>query len=262
MKIDDEKLVAYADGELDPGEAAQVKQAIATDQALQDRLSALTQAAGLTRSLFDAKAREPVPEALVEGILTANIGSAPHPMDERTGWWERVIASWQIPLPATAFAAVSLIAVGALVGQLLPQGNQSVDAIVTAGAIPAGSSLEGLLSTQPSGGLVTSGDLQIEAVATFLTDQRVCREYRAMSEAPQQQKYHAGIACLRDDGNWHVTFSVEEYLEYEPADGFYETASDKLHEAIDAFIDQGLGVDPLEDNAEQVLMSQGWKIKE
>jgi anti-sigma-K factor RskA len=259
MKIDDEVLVAYADGELDAHQAAQVERAVAADSELQARLAALTQAAELTRTLFEAKANEPAPDALVQSILAADPHSASASAIEHTGWWDRLVQWWRLPLPATAFAAVALVAVGVLVGSLLPPGGQPAGSMITAGVIPSGSSLGRLLNDHVSGAIVESGDLRIEAVATFLTDQRVCREYRATNEAPQRREYHAGIACLHEDGDWHVAFAVEEYLEREPVAGFYETASDKLHEAVDAFIDEDLGVDPLEDGEEARLLDRGWR---
>ena len=260
MKIDDELLVAYADGELDAEQAAQVEQAVAADAALQARLAALSQAAELTRTLFEAKALEPAPDALVQSILAAEVPSAPASEIKNTGWWGRLVQWWQLPLPATAFAAVALIAVGGLLGYLLPQGGQPTGSIVTAGPIPSGSPLGRLLTNHLSGAVIERDGLRIEAVATFLSDQRVCREYRATTEAKRRHEYHAGIACLRDDGAWHVAFAIDEYLEREPVDGFYETASNTLHEAIDAFIDEDLGVEPLKDDAENELLKKGWQV--
>jgi len=258
VKIDDELLVAYADGELDAREAKRIEQAVAADTALQARLAALTEAAELTRTLFAAKAQEPLPDTLVASILRAETRSTPTSIAASTGWWDRLVERWQ--LPATAFAAVALLTVGVLVGYLSPHDGQLDGSIVTAGKIPSASPLGRLLDEQASGAVVETGDLRIEAVATFLTDERVCREYRANAEAQQRREYHAGIACLRDDGAWHVVFAVDEYLEREPVDGFYETASSKLHEAIDAFIDEDLGVLPLEDDAEHELLMRGWQV--
>jgi hypothetical protein len=260
VKIDDELLVAYADGELDTQEARRVAHAIEADPVLQARLSALTEAAELTRALFEAKAHEPVPDTLVDAIYGAAPQPAPAARVGQAGWWDRLIDWWRLPLPATAFAAFALLAVGGLVGYLLPQDGRPGDSIVTAGMVPAGSVLGRVLDEQPGGGVLDSGDLQIEAVATFVADDRVCREYRATAVAPRHE-YHAGIACLRSDGAWHVAFAVNEYLEREPVGGFYETASDKLHEAIDAFIDEDLGVDPLRDGDEASLLENGWRLR-
>lgn len=260
MKIDDELLVAFADHELDAQQAAEVEREVAGNPKLQARLAALIQAGELTRTLFEAKIYEPVPDKLVQSILNADTGSTLVSNTSRLGWWERLVQWWQLPLPATAFAAVALVAVGGLGGYLLPQISQPSGSMVMAGEIPAGSSLNELLTDHPSGSFVESGDLRIEAVATFVNDQRTCREYRAITLAEQRREYHGGIACLQDDGAWHVAFAVEDYLEREPADGFYETASDKLHEAIDAFIEEDLGVEPLEDAAEKDLLKHGWQI--
>jgi hypothetical protein len=260
VNINDELLVAYADGELDAAQAARVERAVSTDPRLQARLAALTRAGELTREVFEAKGHDPVPSALIEAIMSGSDAPPKSADASRRSLRQRLADWWQIPLPAAAFGALALLAVGGLLGYLLPDGTPGEGAITTAGVVPSDSPLHLLLQEQPSGATLAAGRLNLEAVATFVDGDRVCREYSATNETGPYE-YHAGIAC-RDGDAWQVAISVDDYLEQQPAGGFYETASNSLHEAIDRFIDTYIGVDPIDDEAESVLLGRGWRPAE
>lgn len=260
MNIDDELLVAYADGELDAAKAASVERAVAADPRLRARLANLTRAAELTREVFEVKGCDPVPAALIETIMRAPATTPEPTVPSRQPLRQRLADWWRIPLPAAAFGALALLAVGGLLGYLLPDGRSVGAAITTAGVVPRDSTLHLLLEEQPSGATLAAGGLSLEAVATFVDGDRVCREYRATDDTGPYD-YHAGIACRGDDA-WHVAFSVDDYLEQEPVGGFYETASSRLHEAIDMFIEEYLGVDPIDDAAEGALLERDWRPAE
>jgi hypothetical protein len=261
MPIDDELLVAYADGELDAEQSARVERAVNEDPVLQARLLALTRAAELTRELFEAKSREPVPPELVERIMAGGDAPTRQLEEPRRSLGERLADWWRIPLPAAAFGALTLLAVGGLLGYLLPSGTPTGGSITTAGLVPADSALHLLLQEYPGGTTLADGPLNLEAVATFVDGDRICREYRAIRDTGPHE-YHAGIACRGDGNDWRVAFAVDEYLAEEPVGGFYETASNKLHEAIDGFIEEYLDVDPLDDAAERALIERGWRSGE
>jgi anti-sigma factor RsiW len=65
QKRDDEALVAYLDGELEPAERRQVEAWLDADPAARDRLTALAEATNLVRGAYDEIANEPVPEHLI-----------------------------------------------------------------------------------------------------------------------------------------------------------------------------------------------------
>jgi hypothetical protein len=264
MPIDDELLVAYADGELDAEQSARVERAVNEDPVLQARLVALTRAADLTRELFEAKSRDPVPPELIERILAGVDAPARQLEEPRRSLGERLADWWQIPLPAAAFGALTLLAVGGLLGYLLPADpvdGPAGGAITTAGVVPPDSALHLLLQEYSSGATLADGTLNLEAVATFVDGDRICREYRAIRDTGPHE-YHAGIACRGDGNDWRVAFAVDEYLAEEPVGGFYETASNKLHEAVDGFIEEYLDVDPLDDAAERTWIARGWRSEE
>lgn len=74
MKIDDEMLSAYLDGELSDDVAARVEAALAEDMALQGQLAALIEADQAAQEVFAAQLSEPVPEALTRAIEAAPLG--------------------------------------------------------------------------------------------------------------------------------------------------------------------------------------------
>jgi hypothetical protein len=260
VKIDDELLVAYADGELDAAQVARVERAVSADPSLQARLAALTRAGELTREVFEAKGHDPVPSALIGAIMTGSTAPRQSADASRRSLRQRLADWWQIPLPAAAFGALALLAIGGLLGYLLPHGTPQAGAITTAGEVPPDSPLHLLLQEQPSGGTLAAGALNLEVLATFVDGERVCREYRATNDTGPYE-YHAGIACRAGDA-WQVAISVDDYIEQQLAGGVYETASNRLHEAIDLFIDTYIGVDPIDDAAESLLLERGWRHTE
>ncbi len=72
----DEALVAYLDGELDPGEQGRIEAWLEADPRARERLAALAQSATLVRSAFAEIVNEPVPHRLIatargEGVAAA-----------------------------------------------------------------------------------------------------------------------------------------------------------------------------------------------
>ncbi len=265
MKIDDEMLVAYADGELDQAQRNMVDDALAQDEALQARLAALTHAGDLTRALYQEKAEEPVPAALIESIFGTDevaderlAASTERESDDNApGWRERLMDWLAVPAPAFVAASVTLVVVGGIIGYGL-QDDSTIDGqFVTAGPVSPESTLYTQLETAASGSVVDDNGTRIELVATFADSDRVCREYTAQRKEPVL-KFHSAIACRGAAATWEVAFAVEDYLDHDANDGFYETASDKLHEAIDSYLAEHIDVAPLDEASEKALLQNGW----
>lgn len=64
MRIDDETLMAYADGELSPLEAKRIEAAMAEDFSLAARVQRFRAVRRALKTAYDAVAAEPVPEHL------------------------------------------------------------------------------------------------------------------------------------------------------------------------------------------------------
>ena len=264
MKINDELLVAYADGELDQKQRAMVDDALAQDDALRARLTALTDAADLTRALYEDAINEPVPASLIDTILkhdtaeTTTTGvSAPKPEPQRPSWRERLTDWFAAPMPAFGLASFFLLAIVGVVGLgVLDEGVQPGQ-FVTVGPLSNDSALYAQLETAASGSILEDQGMTIEVIATFVDAGRVCREYSAERSEPASE-YYAGIACRGDTSGWEVKFAVEEHIDGDAKDSFYGTASDKLHEAIDGYLAAHIDVDHLEMAAEEALLRSGW----
>ncbi len=69
--IDEERLVAYADGELDEAEVREVEVALAADPALAETVGALRADAAMIRAAYQEPLRAPVPERLVAALDAA-----------------------------------------------------------------------------------------------------------------------------------------------------------------------------------------------
>jgi anti-sigma factor RsiW len=65
QKPNDETLIAYLDGELDPSVHAEVEVWLEKDAALRDHAASLTESARLLRAAFDPVLHEPIPQRLL-----------------------------------------------------------------------------------------------------------------------------------------------------------------------------------------------------
>src|SRR4051812_23956604 len=79
QKHNDEALIAYLDGELDPAEQRHVEAWLDADPAIRDRLAALATSTDLVRSAYADIIDEPIPERLLAGARgeAAAPGNAP-----------------------------------------------------------------------------------------------------------------------------------------------------------------------------------------
>jgi anti-sigma factor RsiW len=75
-KHDDERLIAYLDGELDPAERAEIEAWLAQDARGGSRLAALAEAAAMLRQAYDEVMHEPLPERLIAAARGETTGPA------------------------------------------------------------------------------------------------------------------------------------------------------------------------------------------
>jgi len=120
QKPNDERLIAYLDGELAEGERAEIALWLERDEALRERAAELTESAALLRSALDEVLREPVPERLItaaRGETTSavtDLAAARATRARRFGdrrWWIGLAAS------ASIFGITVGSGIGYLVGE-------------------------------------------------------------------------------------------------------------------------------------------------
>ncbi|QBY02533.1 anti-sigma factor [Rhodophyticola sp. CCM32] len=89
MKIDDEMLSAFLDGELTADKTRAIETALTDDPGLQAQFETLMAANNLAKQAFAAMADEPVPLALAAAIQDAPVpipANAPNAPSSRAGW--------------------------------------------------------------------------------------------------------------------------------------------------------------------------------
>jgi anti-sigma factor RsiW len=196
-----ERIVAYLDGELPPGERDAVARAIASDPAAARMAAEMQAAAVAAAAAFADMAGNRIPERL--GRLLAEPEIVPFP--PRRAAWRRAIA----PAAAAAIGLLLLASIALVPRDRAPLrpasdgGSPAQDRFTAAlyGALDRGHSGETVAYGQPTpqaGGQITLlGDL---ATRSGLA----CREFRAETHGGGSGMVQAGIACRRPDQGWDV----------------------------------------------------------
>lgn len=276
-----------------------VEDALAASPALRARLQALAESGELARKAFDAKLEEAVPPQLIAAIMNAPLPQSaasaantaaqaattgdtrqatPEPADDASpatpvrpggpqpkahptapGLGAR-LSAWfgQGFGGAAAFASILTLAIGALIGHYLLPPPEAGAPLVRQGEPIRNPALAVALQAAPSGVAVDLGDARVEIMASFAgRDGRVCREYALSGPA---SGHEIGIAC-RDgaaETGWRLAFVAHEPA-LAAAQGGYGTASDRLHEAVDAFLSKHVVGEPFEAARERTLIERGWR---
>jgi hypothetical protein len=231
MDIDDDRLMALADGEIDGDEAARLHAAIKSDPALAERYAFYAQTAGWAKM-----AARSDPAATVSPDLEARVRALAATTPPETGNvvpLRRAAPRWQ-PM---ALAASLALMVGLSAGMFLAPGAPETGAPLLSAAV------QERLNTLPSGAEVALPDGRRLSVVASFTDGAgaFCREYETAAEGGQG---HVGIAC-RDGAAWSLRFAVataSQTTGYAPASSL---------DALDAFYAGAGASEPLSEEAER-----------
>src|SRR4051794_14198321 len=185
--VSDETFFAWLDGELDAQEAALVEAAVTADPRLSAMAAEHRAMQGRLKGAFDPVIDAPVPEALLAAFHSHHdagvIHFAKHKRRDEPRNWPSV--------PQWAAMAATL-AIGILVGTILPHERGTAPVEVEGGRMYAAGTLSRALDTQlasaPSGGV---------RIGITFRDQRgaICRSFTSSSSS--------GLAC-RDNGRWQM----------------------------------------------------------
>jgi anti-sigma factor RsiW len=230
MPIDDETLMALADGEIDGDEAEALHARIKADPDLAARYTLFSQT-----SDWVAQAALNDPEAEVSDDLTARIremAAAAPPAAENVVSLRRPAPRWQ-PM---AIAASVALAVGLSAGLFL-----SPDALQT-GTPMLSAALQERLGTLPSGAEAALPDgRRVHVIASFQDGAGAfCREYETAAEGGAGL---VGVAC-RNGADWSLRFAMATTS---GRDGYAPASS---LEALDAFYAATGASQPLSAEAE------------
>jgi len=180
--IEDDLLMAYADGELDEVSRARVERAIAEDPALRGRLDQQRRLRATLAAHYGPTAEEAVPERLRAMLETNVVALAPRP---------RPRPLWQ-SLTALAASLVLGLAIGRAV--LTPAGpiGMTNGTLVAQGRLAEALDSQ-LASTQPADAATRIG------ISFAATDGRLCRTFENASVS--------GLACHGDSG-WELRMAA------------------------------------------------------
>lgn len=185
MSVDEEKLIAYADGELPDADRAEIERALESDAELRRRLDAHLRLRRRLSAAFDGALQEPVPERLTKMAR----GGAPvvDLADRRARTWS--VREWG--------ALAASLAAGVVLGVGVMSANTPMIA-VTADGMAARGTLARALETQ----LAADETDAVRIGLTFRTEEGgYCRTFDIVRNAT------AGLAC-RDEDGWNVAVTA------------------------------------------------------
>ncbi|WP_449466768.1 anti-sigma factor family protein [Stenotrophomonas humi] len=248
--IDEERLMAWLDGELDDAAAAEVERAVAADPVLSERVRHERLFREQLGAAFAPVLDEPVPERLLATLGMAEDATTARPTTDavvvplRPRSAARQGRGWRWP-EWTALAASVLL--GVLFGSqfMRPAGQGPVG--VQDGALIAGAPLESLLNT----GLAAdakAGDTLAVGLSFRDTEGDYCRTFTV-----QQGHTLGGLAC-RNGGQWRVVALGEAHRQ---GSELRQAASD-LPASVLAEVDARQR-EMLDAAAERAARDAGWR---
>lgn len=239
IEFDDETLMAYADGELDAVQSAQVEQLLQRDAAAAAKVAQHRALRAQLRNEFTAALSEPVPERLLN-VLQPKIVDLAQVRQRKTAakqsWSSR---EW------SAMAA-SLI-VGVVAGMYALGFNSANLVSEQGGALVAKGKLDNALNTQLAS---TNSTQPIHIGVSFRNHAgEYCRSFTV-----QDTHALAGLACRVQD-NWRVQI-LESAVS--SSNEFRQAGSD-TPAAVLSLIETQIAGEPLDADAEAAARQAGWK---
>lgn len=251
MKISDEMLMAYADGELDRADAARVEAAIATDPALAAAVERHRALRTRLASQFAGVLDEPVPERLLASARGDAAATADTVVDIRD------LATRRAPAPRRRWAwpEWGAMAASLLLGMLVVQvwhAREQDDGVLVAGAdglLRAHGPLAGALDAQLASAPDPAAEVAV-GISFRAADGRYCRSF-VMRREPAR----SGLAC-RDASGWQVPVLGEAAA---GPGGELRLASTALSPAVRAEVDARIDGEPLDAEGERAARDAGWR---
>jgi hypothetical protein len=236
MSIDEERLMAFADGELHGAEREEIERAVAQDPRLRARLDEQRRLRAALQGRYGPVAEEPVPGhllAMLGGRQPENVASLAEARERR-----RVS---QRPVWRNFGAIAATLAVGVLAGQLIPRGSDPL--AVEEGVLVARGELAAALETQLASAQDPAADTRI-GVTFADRSGRACRTFDSRAAS--------GLAC-REGEHWAVVMTSAGALQ----SGEYRQAGSS---GVLQAAQEMMAGEPLDAAAERAAMKAGWKI--
>jgi hypothetical protein len=241
MRIGDETLAAYADGELHGIRLAEVERALAEHPELRARLAEHQRLRSRLAAHYAPVAEEPVPERF-EAMLRASAAEDVKIVDFAAAKQRRAKPAWR-SLTALAATFVAALALGQTLPPLFGPAGQGAPVEVADGMLLARGGLAAALDGQlaaDQGGATRIG------VSFAAADGRFCRSF----EDPDL----SGLAC-RGDSGWQLVATAPGRA---ASEGQYRQASSGSALILAAAQEMMAG-EPLDSAAERRARDSGWR---
>ncbi len=230
MSVDDERLMAFADGELTGAERAEVEAALAQDASLREKLAAHQRLRTQLSAAFDGVLDEPAPARLVaaaqpRGAEVVNLA------ERRAARWSA--REWGAMAASLVFGL--FVGVGVM-GNDAPMIDAGENGLVARGALAT--ALNTQLASDQAGAVRIGLSFRAQ-------DGRYCRTFDLTEGAT------AGLAC-RDADGWNVTMTAAGAGGGEVR---MAGAAPEILAAVEALIDG----EPLDESGETAARNEDWR---
>lgn len=262
MSIPEERLMAYADGELDgaehAAERAQIEAAMKADAAVANRVEKHRALRRQIGGAFSAVLDEPVPDRLLAAVRTTPASVAASVTDlgsvraarsaQAAASTERRRAAWGW----TQWGAMAASLVfGAIIGRVALRSPEAGPIATNNGRLVAQAELDLALSSQLASEQVAAAPVHI-GVSFKTKAGEYCRTF-----VVQQGDTLSGLAC-RDGSAWNV-HTLARTEARTGGDGGYQQAGTELPAAVRAAVEDQIEGEPLDAAAEAQARTNGWK---
>lgn len=251
--MNDERWMAYVDGELDDAQRAAFEAELANDPLLAQRVREQQALRRRLAEAFTPDLDEPVPERLLAAARARP--PAAEPID-LTRVREQRAAAQRVPRavrdwrwPEWGAIAASLL-IGVLAGRLVGGDSAAPFANGPNGALVARGPLAGALSAQLASSVAADAPVRV-GISFVARSGSYCRSF-----VMTRPSGLAGLAC-REGGQWQVQLVTP--AGQDEAAGGYRTAGAALPPALLRAIDERIAGTPLDAAAEAGAARRGWQ---
>lgn len=248
MKVSDEILMAYVDGEVDDETRAAVEAAMKTDADVAQRIARQNALRRELRSAFDGVLDESVPERLTRAARTAPTASVTELSRVRHEKRDRMPRRWSVPQWSAMAASLVL---GVFVGQAILRSPASSPIVARDGRLVAQDSLAEALSNQLASDQAGTAPVQVGLSFRSKTGE-FCRTF-----VLRGGEGLAGLAC-REGEIWQIETAVPNETLATGNDN-YQMAGAKLPLAVLQAVEGRIDGEPLDASGEVAARASGWR---
>ncbi len=250
MKINDEILSAFLDGELPESQVQRLRERLAKDPVLADRLAELSATDEALVRHYSAIDERPLPEGLQKLLADSGTRSESEPQPETQSAQVIELPLWRRARQALSQHAGLAASVALALGFGLAQIPGTLISETGDSWQPVAQSLENLAS---GASLSLPDGREITPRISFVNQQgQYCRQYRVIGP----ERSSENIACRTEQGGaaWEQLASIRQ-----PAQeaGSYQTASGGS--VLDSVLDQMIAEGIIDPSREQKLIQQNWQ---